>query len=251
MTRNPTSARALVGVTALLTAIAGCTFTVSNPGAVDGDAMIPDAQSDVSLGESGPNACRVKLLRASDYDQSCIVDTDCVYITEGNVCDPCLFAGCSAGAVNVRAIAQYNSDLANTPAGAAELNGQTCTSGCDGTPFLPCCVKGKCQKSTTSQCPAAAADAGDAGADARPDPCADACTQGEQCVQLQGTMRNVCAGAHCGTSTVDGSTCPAGQMCRTVTYDPCPPPPPGQARCNIASVTYDACVSGVADASPE
>jgi hypothetical protein len=168
-------AMGLVGVAALLTAIAGCTSTGSNPGAVDGAAMTPDAQSDVSLEDSGPNACidaSVKLIQASDYDQSCTVDTDCRYIAEGNACTPCAF-DCSFGAaINVSALAQYNSDVANTPAVAAEFNGRTCASGCPAA-FGPCCVGGKCQTSTTSQCPAAAADAGDAAADAGADAAAD------------------------------------------------------------------------------
>jgi hypothetical protein len=167
MACNPAFARGLVGVTALLTAIAGCTSTGSNPGAVDGAAMTPDAQSDVSLEDSGPNACidaSIKLIQASDYDQSCTVDTDCRYIAEGNACTPCAFDCSFAATINVSALAQYYSDVANTPAVAAEFNGRTCASGCPGA-FGPCCVGGKCQTSTASQCPAAAVDAGDAAAD--------------------------------------------------------------------------------------
>jgi hypothetical protein len=157
----------LVGVVSVFAGGAGCASTGSNPGAADGAAMTPDAQSDVSLDDSSPNACidaSVKLIKAADYDQSCTVDTDCRLIAEGNACAPCAF-DCSFGpAINVSALAQYNSDVANTPAVAAEFNGQTCASGCPAA-FGPCCVGGKCQASTTGQCPAAAADAGDAAAD--------------------------------------------------------------------------------------
>jgi hypothetical protein len=178
MSCNPTFARGLVGGAALLTAIAGCTSSSSNPGAADGAAMTPEAQSDVSLEDSSPNACidaSVKRIQASDYDQSCTVDTDCRLIAVGNACTPCAF-DCSFGAaINVSALAQYNSDVANTPAVAAEFNGQTCASGCPAA-FGPCCVGGKCQASTTSQCPAPASDAGDAAADTGADADASACT---------------------------------------------------------------------------
>jgi hypothetical protein len=177
MACNSAFARGLVGVTTLLTAIAGCNSTGSNPGAADGAAMTPDAQSDVSLEDSGPNACidtSVKLIQASDYDQSCTVDTDCRYIAEGNACTPCAFDCSYAAAINVSALTQYYSDVANTPAVAPEFNGRTCASGCPSA-LGPCCVGGKCQTSPTSQCPAASADAGDAAADTGAD-AADAST---------------------------------------------------------------------------
>jgi hypothetical protein len=170
MAYNPTFARGLVGVTALLTVIAGCTSTGSNPGAVDRAAMTPDAQSDVSLGDSGLNACidaSIKLIQASDYDQSCVENIDCGYIAEGNACTPCAFDCTFAAAINVSALPQYYSDIANTPAVAPEFNGRTCASGCPGAAFAPCCVGGKCQTSTTGQCPEVAADAAaDTGDDA-------------------------------------------------------------------------------------
>jgi len=69
--------------------------------------------------------------------------------------------------LNVSALPQYYSDVANTPAVAPEFNGRTCASGCPGAAFAPCCVGGKCQTSTTGQCPAVAADAAaDTGDDA-------------------------------------------------------------------------------------
>lgn len=133
MACNPAFARSLVGLTALLTAIAGCTSTGSNPGALDDAAMTPDGQSDVSLDDSRPNACidaSIKLIQASDYDQSCTVDSDCRYIAEGNACTPCAFDCSFAAAINVSALAQYNSDVANTPAVSPEFNGRDCVSGC-------------------------------------------------------------------------------------------------------------------------
>ena len=156
------------GAATLMTAVAGCSSTSSNPGAPDGAAMTPEAQSDAPHEDSGPNACiddaSVKLIQASDYDQSCTVDTDCRGIAEGNACVPCAFACGLGAAINVSALAQYNSDVANTPAVAIKFNMLICASACEEA-FGPCCVGGKCQTSTTSQCPGAATDAGDAAAD--------------------------------------------------------------------------------------
>jgi hypothetical protein len=148
----------------------GCSSS-SNPGAPDGAAPVPvtsDAQSDSPGEDSGPNACAdasVRTIQASSYDQSCTVDTDCRLIGEGNACTPCAFNCPSSGAINAGALAQYNSDVANTPAVAASFNGQTCFAGCPAA-FGPCCVGGKCQLSTTGQCPVP-----DAGVDAASDAC--------------------------------------------------------------------------------
>jgi hypothetical protein len=105
------------------------------------------------------------------------------------------------------------------------------------------------------------ADSGE-GSSAATDSCHGACVQGQRCVQLVTTQESLCAGPACGSSTgatedgsSDGGACATGETCQTVTYNPCPPPPPGQAQCNIASVTYQACTSGAvqggSDASAE
>jgi hypothetical protein len=105
-----------------------------------------------STSSSSPNACSgrgVKLIQASDYDQSCKVDTDCSQIVEGDACDPCGFSCLSGrgGAINVAALAQYNSDVANTPAVAREFNGQVCTETCapSSSSVSPCCIGGMCE----------------------------------------------------------------------------------------------------------
>jgi hypothetical protein len=125
--------------------------------------IIGDASTSADTGACIDDAS-VKLIQASDYDQSCTVDTDCRSVAEGNACVPCAFACGLGAAINVSALAQYNSDVANTPAVAAKFGGQICASAC-AEAFGPCCVGGKCQTSTTSQCPGAAKDAGDAAAD--------------------------------------------------------------------------------------
>ena len=164
------------GAATLLAAATGCSSTSSNPGSPDGAAMTPEAQSDAPHEDSGPNACiedaGVKLIQASDYDQSCKVDTDCRSIGEGNACVPCAFACGLGAAINVSALAQYNSDVANTPAVAVKFGGLICASAC-AEAFGPCCVGGRCQTSTTSQCPGTATNAGDAAADTGADAARD------------------------------------------------------------------------------
>jgi hypothetical protein len=124
------------------------------------------APVDAGAGDSGSNACigdaSVKLIQASDYDQSCKVDTDCQEIAEGNACVPCAFGCPLGGAINVGAMARYNSDVANTPA-----IGQGCpVVPCIATVF-PCCIGGKCQVGSRSQCSNSTTDAAaDTGADA-------------------------------------------------------------------------------------
>jgi hypothetical protein len=161
----------LAAVAATLTAVA-CSSS-SNPGAPDGSTTTPDAESDAFPEDSGPNACTdasVVLIKASNYDQSCTVDTDCRLIAEGNACTPCAFNCPSGEAINASALMKYNADIANTPAVAQEVNGQTCLASC-GYPAPACCVAGKCLTSPTGQCPVPtdAGDAGDAASDASPD----------------------------------------------------------------------------------
>jgi hypothetical protein len=93
-------------------------------------------------------------------------------------------------------------------------------------------------------------DGGVTGNDASSQPPCGACASGQQCVEWVGTAQNVCAGPACGRS-VDGGACGPGSSCQAVRYDPCPPPPPGQVQCNIASVTYQACVADAVDANTE
>ncbi len=66
----------------------------------------------------------VQEILASNYDQSCKTDTDCVAVSEGNACYPCTLA-CQTAAINVNALPQYRADVAKTT-GAQEHGGGTC-----------------------------------------------------------------------------------------------------------------------------
>jgi hypothetical protein len=92
-----------------------------------------------TLAASGdPLSC---IVSASNYDQSCAVDTDCTGINPGNYCGTqvCDCGGPTA-AINVGALPQYTADL-----GGAHF--MTCP--CPFIPFDPaqgpCCRSGSCQ----------------------------------------------------------------------------------------------------------
>jgi hypothetical protein len=96
----------------------------------------------------------VELIQASNYDQTCSVDTDCVAIAVGNACYPCIVLCGTGGAINRNALSSYQSDISKT-IGAGETSGVQC--GCPGG-GLPCCRGGTCQ--VDFQCSSRIADAG-------------------------------------------------------------------------------------------
>ena len=96
----------------------------------------------------------VELIQASNYDQTCSVDTDCVAIAEGDACYPCVVICRTGGAINRSALSSYESDISKT-IGAGETSGVGC--GCPAG-FFPCCRGGTCH--ADPQCEAPSADAG-------------------------------------------------------------------------------------------
>jgi hypothetical protein len=89
----------------------------------------------------GPKVCDedggVANIASADYDRSCSVDTDCVAVSEGNVCLPCLRM-CPAGVVNQKVVQQYRSDLAQLSDPDPEVE---CHCPAE---FVPCCIAGQC-----------------------------------------------------------------------------------------------------------
>jgi hypothetical protein len=73
-------------------------------------------------------------INASDYDQSCGQDSDCIGIGEGDGCD-CRVV-CRNAAINSADEAKWRKDLAETPAHAA-----LCL--CPAAP-VPCCLDQRC-----------------------------------------------------------------------------------------------------------
>jgi hypothetical protein len=104
------------------------------------------------------------IVQASDYDQSCAVDSDCVAVSEGNACYPCAL-GCTNAAIRAAAYAQYQADVARTFAFAPG----GCQAVCLGR-RNPCCRAGRCR--ADSECPnpyAVGEDATDGAGDAPTD----------------------------------------------------------------------------------
>jgi hypothetical protein len=95
----------------------------------------------------------VQLIQASNYDQSCTTDSDCVGVAEGNACYPG-FAGCPTATINVAALAQYDNDVASTYANICAALSKACPFE---LPVGPCCVGGMCQLG--GNCPVLRGDA--------------------------------------------------------------------------------------------
>jgi hypothetical protein len=96
--------------------------------------MHASSEAGADVVDSGP--C---MISASNYDQSCNVDTDCWEVSSGDYCSA--ICRCGTSAINVEALAQFNADVSKTPRGSGALGNVSCYC-----PFLwgPCCRQGKC-----------------------------------------------------------------------------------------------------------
>jgi hypothetical protein len=81
---------------------------------------------------TGPDA---GVIKASNYDQSCSSDSDCVPIVEGNACDTLI--DCATGAIRRDAQAQYEADILGIC--SPHLSAPLCTGP------SACCVNSVCQ----------------------------------------------------------------------------------------------------------
>jgi hypothetical protein len=81
-----------------------------------------------------PNGNVCGTVTASDYDQSCVTDSDCEPVYQGSLCDP--GCGCANAVINACAVDQYLSDLESRSDGS----GSQCTCPDVGV----ACVKGVC-----------------------------------------------------------------------------------------------------------
>jgi hypothetical protein len=108
--------------------------------------------SDASQGGVGPedaaqssgDACSVVL--ASDYDQSCAVDTDCVAVGQVSACPPGPGDRCAEWSVSRTALPQYMTALSSA------LNSVPTGTTCLGE-ISPCCLQGQCTMSSCSESP--------------------------------------------------------------------------------------------------
>jgi|CZKU01.1.fsa_nt_gi hypothetical protein len=135
-----------IGVTAILTGCGGS--TIGGP-TLDASATIADAGAEAHV-DAGD--C---LIAASNYDQSCSADFDCVTVAGsqpvgfGDYCQPhCL---CGGGAINKSSAAEYAADVARTPLGSGAISGAGVCP-CPPNPAMGCCQGGQCVKVCSSGC---------------------------------------------------------------------------------------------------
>jgi hypothetical protein len=93
--------------------------------------------------DSGPtqNPCIAADIHASNYDQSCQKDSDCVLVVEGYACGSCSVCA-PLSAINDSAVSQYEADVAKV-VGPPPMGGGGCAP-CCGPILLPCCQGGQC-----------------------------------------------------------------------------------------------------------
>jgi hypothetical protein len=141
---------------------------------VDGarDSATVEASNDIPSIDSSSDGApdvddRTCVISASNYDQSCTVDSDCVEVTSGDYCNAAL-CRCGGSVINVGAQAQFRADVLKTPIGSGALMGATC--GC-AVPAGPCCRQGMCKAGFGQDCSSPAdtlAACVDAGGTCRP-----------------------------------------------------------------------------------
>lgn len=128
----------LVGL--LLCAVAtigACGARLQTSAATDGamtKSGLPN-EADASLGGDAVPAC---LVAASNYDQSCSVDSDCVRVDFGDYCK--WLCRCGGDAINRASLPKFTADIAKTPLAQGQVPG-VCSCGYF---FGPCCRGGRC-----------------------------------------------------------------------------------------------------------
>jgi hypothetical protein len=100
-----------------------------------------DASTPIFCRDAGPAvSCADADIQASNYDQTCQTDSDCILVGEGQSCSPCSLAYGPYGAIRRGALPQYEADVAKTPAGNAPVS---CAPACAPSPSA-CCRGGHC-----------------------------------------------------------------------------------------------------------
>lgn len=153
----------------LFTNLDGSAPNTAANGSGTGDAKAPvDAEATVDAepafdGDVDAAACQII---ASNYDQSCTVDSDCVSsvgtfphafsVFFGNYCES--QCACAADAINQTAAGKYLNDVLGTPLGSGAIPFQDCSCGSLGP---ACCVSGRCTLSYQCSAEVSASDGGD------------------------------------------------------------------------------------------
>jgi hypothetical protein len=143
--RPGTSLRALLAVCGLV--VCGCRGDVVASGLADaasgsdgrGETTLDSGDPDNPSGDAG-SAAACSAVLASSYDQSCVVDTDCVAVGEIPSCPASGCDGCTTAAVNKSVMTQYATAFAQ--AFASKALGTGCGCPCESGAL---CRGGKCQ----------------------------------------------------------------------------------------------------------
>jgi hypothetical protein len=116
-------------------------------GVSDGGSSPDAGQPASSSGDAATNADAASCspVLASDYDQSCAVDTDCVEVSEVAECPAAACDSCGGSAISKSVMVQYMA--AFEQAFASKTPGTFC--GCGGGQG-PCCRSGKCTATCVS-----------------------------------------------------------------------------------------------------
>lgn len=152
-------------------ALAACTSVGGGAAAGEGGASLTDAADESVVACQGPQDCRLhftsvaavwccvdrrcvfgqsaedavhctdaspQVIQASNYDQTCQTDSDCIAVAEGEFCQPRAY--CPSATISKSASAQYWADVGKTNAALCDY----IISGCLGGIGTPCCRSGKC-----------------------------------------------------------------------------------------------------------
>ncbi len=118
-------------------------------GAQSGD--LSETQSGDSNGSAASSGTQTScVILESSYNQTCQLDTDCVGVNPGNFCAPIRPCFCGpTGVINGSSVAQFNADIANTPAFSDAAAPAACECPPGPPPIGPCCMSGACQFGVT------------------------------------------------------------------------------------------------------
>jgi hypothetical protein len=149
-------------------------------GAVCGTILAPSAGA---CGPGGAVCClqvlcgadaTVQLIVASDYDQSCAADSDCVEVHVGNACSCALSCQTTPAAINKAALPRYTADVAKSPHVVCSCPPPLPPPDCVDDVPGPHCVGGSCQLTGCPNQDPAGDAAANGGTDAATDAAADA-----------------------------------------------------------------------------
>jgi sulfatase modifying factor 1 len=190
---------------------------ISANGAVTGSAGAAAASMSGAI-EAGvsPDAPPSCMLSAANYDQSCVLDTDCVGVPAGNYCgsNPMCNCGGFTDAINASAIDRFNADVAKTPSGTPVSC--PCPMPAEPPNATACCKNGTCAVCTTVLPPVCTTmavrclgnDVDTCGPDGQWQQAVEICGPGKNC--STGSCVAVEAGADLGSDAGPPPSCAAG-----------------------------------------